>query len=201
MENEFVIWQKMSQNSITIVNEERRAESNRLAQEIENVKRERQERLAARTSITSAGYFGSAIEKPYTITDRIVKYLRAENVSFDSIVVTGISGAILGPLVAFATDSHLLFVRKGESTHSHKTVEGKLGKRWIFLDDFVESGATFRRVLRTVRTFCQSQDEFATEFVGCIMYECGFYSQDPKAWNRGWNTAEKALEKWGEERK
>ncbi len=70
---------------------------------------------------------------------------------FDTIVVTGVSGLIIGPVLAHLTGKKLLVVRKpNESTHSYNYIEGEMGHQWIFVDDFISSGGTLDRVVERV---------------------------------------------------
>jgi len=69
---------------------------------------------------------------------------------FDSIVVTGMSGVVVGVPVALALDKPIAILRK-ESDDSHSAFEPwinvrAMGKRALFLDDFVANGDTRRRV-------------------------------------------------------
>jgi adenine/guanine phosphoribosyltransferase-like PRPP-binding protein len=85
-----------------------------------------------------------------------------KTVDFDTIVVTGISGMVFGSVLSFLMKKHLVVVRKGgDRCHSFRKVEtsfverdGHLSKvsfRWVFLDDLVDSGKTFKRVRRKVK--------------------------------------------------
>lgn len=81
---------------------------------------------------------------------RTTRLLRPHLDKFDSIVVTGVSGLVVGPAAALRLKKPLVVVRKPDdsSTHSARKVEGhmRLGKRALFVDDFVSSGETQRRV-------------------------------------------------------
>jgi len=86
----------------------------------------------------------------------IVADMRAsmKGIKYDTIVATGSSGGLIAPIAARALRKNFLIVRKREeyeSSHSGMRWLGKLGKRWIFLDDFCSSGATFRRVRDSIR--------------------------------------------------
>lgn len=62
---------------------------------------------------------------------------------FDTIAVSGVSGLLLGPILAYMLDKNLAVVRKeGESTHSCCLIEGHWGSRYVIIDDFIASGAT-----------------------------------------------------------
>lgn len=141
------------------------------------------------TQKLSAGvYFEQAVKNPIALVDKIDRHLRDKRVDFDTFVVTGISGAILGPLAAFTLDKNLLFVRKGESCHSFKQVAGNLGKRWVFLDDFIESGETLRRCMQRVREFAEDEGgytpegRFVTELVGVVQYGGDRLFGNPEMW-------------------
>ena len=75
----------------------------------------------------------------------IVDELKGTRKKFDSIIVRGVSGLLVGPPVALALDKHLLIVRKpDEQSHdSTQVINGQCGAlRTLFLDDFRASGRT-----------------------------------------------------------
>lgn len=66
---------------------------------------------------------------------------------FDSIVGVGLSGALVIPQLAKALDRTFAIIRKStESAHSRYPIEGEIGESWIFVDDLIQSGATYRMV-------------------------------------------------------
>lgn len=77
-----------------------------------------------------------------------VDALRPHRSEFDSIIVTGLSGVIVGTPVAMRLRKPLVVFRKaGEDAHSSTPVNHKrLGTRALFLDDFISDGGTYRRV-------------------------------------------------------
>lgn len=78
---------------------------------------------------------------------------RLKGVEFDAVAVTGVSGIAFGAVLAFALKKHLVVVRKEESppSHSWKPVEGPVKvTNYLFVDDLVDSGDTFRRVVAAV---------------------------------------------------
>lgn len=108
---------------------------------------------------------------------KVAKAMREQlaDVDYDTIVGTGLSGAIIVPMLAQRLRKHALIVRKPrDGSHSAQSVEGKLGKRWLFVDDFVSTGATSRRVHDAIHdtAFENAHD---TEFVGTFSYESGRY--------------------------
>ena len=105
-------------------------------------------------------YMGLAFENLTPMIEAIRKELHG--VKYDTIVVTGSSGMLVGPVIARALRKKLLVVRKPEeyeSSHSSAKLLGELGERWIFLDDFVSGGATFRRVRDGVRDALKELNE------------------------------------------
>lgn len=89
-------------------------------------------------------------EKLVKITNTVGSQISIDyrNNQFHCLVVTGISGIVLGSTISFKYNIPLVIVRKGEATHSDNTVEGL--KSWYtefaFLDDFISGGSTFLRV-------------------------------------------------------
>lgn len=86
---------------------------------------------------------------------------------FEAFVVTGISGIAFGAVAAHLLNVNLVVVRKcGESTHSVNRVEGLAGHyRWLFLDDFVDSGCTFDDVKNAMK-----MDRPRASCVGVVLY-------------------------------
>lgn len=74
---------------------------------------------------------------------------------FDTIAFRGMSGAIIAPSVAQAMGKQLILVRKpGDKTHSLLKVEGnKSAKKYVIVDDFVETGSTKRDIICAVSEF------------------------------------------------
>lgn len=100
---------------------------------------------------------------------------RLAGIDFDTMVGTGISGALVVGVLGRALGKNFAVVRKENDTvmsnHSGHAIEGLLGKRWVFVDDLIASGATRARVLRVVK---ETDDE--TKFVGTYTYGDGGYT-------------------------
>lgn len=80
--------------------------------------------------------------------------LREIQDEFDAIVVTGVSGLVVGSPVALRLRKPLLVLRKAHSEEASHGLSGELlnwqalrgtEKRVVFLDDFISAGDTFRR--------------------------------------------------------
>lgn len=98
-------------------------------------------------------YYG---DMPLINPRELVKRARSKlrNVDFDTVVGIGLSGVPAAALIGSSMGKHILAVRKADdrSNHDNDVWAGSLGERWIFVDDFIGSGATrehaFRQVLR-----------------------------------------------------
>jgi len=109
-----------------------------------------------------------------------------EPIVVDTLVGTGLSGALVVPGVARILKLNWVVVRKpNEASHASYPFEGTLGRRWLFVDDRVETGATLRRVREAIddgaRRYGPIDDTvfsvyggrrqlFATTFVGYYVY-------------------------------
>jgi orotate phosphoribosyltransferase len=83
-----------------------------------------------------------------------------------TLVGTGLSGTIAVSILGYSLNKPFAIVRKDlRSTHSYRRIEGAIEGDWVFVDDLIDSGATKRRVLRTVR---RSYPE--ARYVGDFLY-------------------------------
>jgi orotate phosphoribosyltransferase len=83
--------------------------------------------------------------------DRIVKALkkalRYKKSKFDGFAVSGYSMSIIGSILAHEMGKEIAVIRKPtDNRNSMHEVEGKHGKRWVFLDDLIATGSTLDRV-------------------------------------------------------
>ena len=92
-------------------------------------------------------YYNSLEDLPLTVR-QATEDLRPHRKDFDSVVVTGVSGLVVGAPVALRLRKPLVIIRKkGDDSHSGKHENIKhIGKRALFLDDFVSGGHTELRV-------------------------------------------------------
>lgn len=134
-----------------------------------------------------------------------------EDLDFDTIVCMGISGLIFSSPLAMAMDKHLLVVRKDvDSSHGKFIAEGHLGRRWLFVDDFISGGTTFKNVNNAIEMICEGKwysdsniyrphFEFDTHCVGIYEYEReGFKPSSKKPYDAG-NGSYQAID-WSEVR-
>lgn len=95
------------------------------------------------------GYFNRAFGDPAPLITEAMDALRG--VEFDTFVGTGLSGSLVAPLLARAMGRHFMIVRKeGDGSHSGFKVEGTIGSRWIFVDDFICSATTLYRCVDAI---------------------------------------------------
>jgi hypothetical protein len=82
---------------------------------------------------------------------------RLRDVDFDTMVGTGFSGGVVIPALALAMGKHFALIRKesDDSHHGPGRILGHIGARWIFVDDFVSTGGTRRRVIEKVEKACR----------------------------------------------
>lgn len=73
------------------------------------------------------------------------------SVNFETIIVRGTSGLIVGPILAHLMSKNLVVVRKkGESSHTSLSVSGYPCGRSVIVDDFIDSGNTVQIILNTI---------------------------------------------------
>jgi adenine/guanine phosphoribosyltransferase-like PRPP-binding protein len=130
--------------------------------------------------------FRSFIDLPDVVA-QTVRELRPYTAEWDSIVVTGVSGIVVGSPVALELRKPLVVVRKdGDDSHHQRDNEGSQGKiigireagpRALFLDDFVSSGSTRVRVISALQ-------EIGTDTVATYEYSSGggYYRLEEGRW-------------------
>lgn len=99
------------------------------------------------------------------LLDHIEKKLKRRKVvdKFDTIIYTGLSGAVVAIPLAQRLGKTLCCVRK-EKSHSSHQLEGILGKKSLVIDDFVESGKTLEYI------FNKTKDR--TQITHVVLYAC-----------------------------
>jgi hypothetical protein len=98
-----------------------------------------------------------------------------DGVYYDTMVGTGMSGALVVPILAREMGCHFLVVRKPGDGHGHHLSypggpgEGMLGHRWLFVDDGIQSGETVTRVREQISAEALRRGHF-TSFAGAYLY-------------------------------
>jgi phosphoribosylpyrophosphate synthetase len=115
----------------------------------------------------SSYYFDEAFRNTDMLIERATRKL--QDVPFDTLVGTGVSGTIFVPILAHELDKHWMIVRKDKSGHSTSMLEGQLGHRWLFCDDLIYTGATLKRVRKTIKDTLR-YGTWHTVFGGTYLY-------------------------------
>lgn len=115
------------------------------------------------------GYLDRAIDD----LDGVIADAREDllDADFDTLVGTGFSGSLVVPALALAMGRKFVLVRKesDDSHHGPGRLIGNLGQRWIFVDDFISSGATCDYVFEKI-TIAAQAESVRTEKVGNYQY-------------------------------
>lgn len=123
----------------------------------------------------------------------LTKELRKHKDEFDTIVIRGISGALIGPVVAYNLEKPLTVIRK-EPSHTTRIMEGNYAlKNYIIIDDFVESGSTLTTIVREVKEQA-SWYEYNVDNIKCVgvvLYNVG--QEDMNVGGYQWGKVKKAL--------
>jgi len=97
----------------------------------------------------TCGYLDVALGDPAELVYGAMSELRG--LQFDTMVGRGLSGSLVVPILARAMNKYFAIVRKPEeNSHSGRKLEGKLGKRWIFIDDLICLGDTFKNSAKII---------------------------------------------------
>jgi len=123
------------------------------------------------------GYMDLAWQDPEYVVSRARKVLA--DVDFDTVVGTGLSGALVVPMIARALGKEFVLVQKPkDGSHHHGSMVGRLGHHFVFVDDFVSSGATRERVLTAIKEaidgrwdYANGGSPFVSEYVGDFVYQ------------------------------
>lgn len=119
---------------------------------------------------SKSGYMTEAFRSPVTLARRARVAL--VDVDYDTLVGRGLSGALVVPDLARRLKKHWLIVRKPqEGSHTYRKAEGELGERWIFVDDFIETGDTLAATQQAVAQLIENAYRPKPRtFVGSYLY-------------------------------
>lgn len=95
------------------------------------------------------------------------------DVDFDTMVGVGMSGALVIPDLAKAMGKFSLILRKPESEpnpwNKQRFGVGRLGRNWLFVDDFTSSGGTHRFAMNRIGEL-SGEYNFVSNYAGAYFY-------------------------------
>ncbi len=115
------------------------------------------------------------------IADKMIALKKKK--SFGAIAFRGSSGAAMAYPLSAQLNIPLIYVRKpGEQSHGYK-IEGTQRniKRYVIMDDFMESGKTIRAILKDIDKKSDWTKDGKAECVGIILYNVGYDGRWDKA--------------------
>lgn len=122
-------------------------------------------------------YLWDAFEEIDSITEAVSEILTDIAPNVDTLVGTGVSGALVVPYIGRVLDVHWALVRKPtEGSHSDLLVEGTIGECWVLVDDLIDTGETLKRVEEAIKLDLYG---WTTYCAGAIMYLDGVNYVDP----------------------
>lgn len=123
-------------------------------------------------AVQCAGYNGKIFD--LKLRTKLVREMcrMLKHMDFDSIAISGYSMSVIGSMVAWRMNKHVIVCRKdGESSHSGLRVEGeKEFRRFIIIDDLIASGNTLNHVLGRVKELNSD-----AKFLGMMLFNSESY--------------------------
>ena len=118
-------------------------------------------------------YLCIPMESPQSLIDDSKPFL--ENLDFDTMIGTGLSGTIATIILANHYKKKYSIVRKNTDTSNHgwHKVEGIIGKKWIFIDDLIDTGSTFyyvRAEMKNIEDLYYADPDTRIEYIGRYLY-------------------------------
>ena len=122
-------------------------------------------------------YLSDAFTEIASITEAVNEILTDIAPEIDTLVGTGVSGALVVPYIGRVLDVHWALVRKPtDGSHSDLLVEGTIGTCWVLVDDLIDTGETLKRVEEAIKLDLYG---WTTHCAGAIMYLDGVDYVDP----------------------
>jgi len=100
--------------------------------------------------------------------------MKLRNTKYDAIAFRGMSGAAVAFPLAAMTNKGLICVRKQGVAHSSQLVEGLIGdeiKRYVIVDDFINSGHTLKNIKKSIDEEYSSDGSSIPECVAIVFYK------------------------------
>lgn len=123
-------------------------------------------------------YMHEYLYTPFDL-DRFQKKINAaikalKDVNFDAIAFRGNSGALFAAPLALAMKKPLLMVRKKNTSHANRVVEGFVAtNRYIIVDDFVALGTTIREIVQHINDVVNKEFKRIPDCAAVVTYQSG----------------------------
>lgn len=120
--------------------------------------------------LVNGAYFSEVVNNPDMVIALAKVHLHG--VKFDTLIGTGLSGGMIVPLMGKSMHKHYALMRKpNDGSHaSYSHYAGKIGTRFVFVDDFISTGHTWNRVLTQLHDVAASNPGHPLEYVGTLTY-------------------------------
>ncbi len=120
-------------------------------------------------------YSGRGFSKTGEIIEGFGQYtllLKSMGIEFDVVACCGTSGLIIAPILAHHFNKKLLVVQKtNQHRHTSDHLDGFIGgQKYIIVDDFIDSGATIRRIVRKVKKYQEGANVVPPQLVSIFCY-------------------------------
>lgn len=113
-------------------------------------------------------------ESVFHTVQELKNQLEAHKGKFDTIVCIGTSGLLVAPIVAYELGVNLIVIRKESdeyNSHAQDNIEGVVGTRLLFIDDFISTGNTLKYVIEKLKEYIKNSDNNTNrKFVGFALY-------------------------------
>lgn len=144
-----------------------------------------------------SAYFQQAFRNLPQTVDNLCAHIEKSGVKFDAIAVRGVSGMLVGPTVSLRLYKPLIIVRKEKErdySHAHYLVECdnmEIGEprseyvRFIFIDDLISSGESYRSVCAAIKEEWTQNKLFGQNEPQCVCAFCyAPQTYTPRDWQR-----------------
>ena len=125
---------------------------------------------------TGPFHYRDVMEQKETVLDNVMESMAAEPPVSQTLVFSGLSGALLGAHLCFSLNLTPVYIRKvGECSHNpgHLAVGEMRGLTYVIVDDLIDTGKTIRHMLKTMSScFKKSKCE------KIILYNQGYMEGD-----------------------
>lgn len=112
------------------------------------------------------------LERVRSNPDKLVQAMAeaTKGVDYDTMVTSGMSGALVIPTLADKLGKKWAIVRKSDMRHAEGEIIGQIGHKWMFVDDFTGEGKNRDLCKQAIRDMSY-ETHFYPEYVGTYVYQ------------------------------